>query len=40
MQEGVRTGSVIHTARTVGGGAGSPVTAAPQRSRHTLAQRS
>ena len=26
MQEGARTGSVIHSARTVGGSAASPVT--------------
>ena len=32
------TGSVVHSARTVGGGAGSRVTAAPQRSRHMFPQ--
>ena len=39
MQEGARTGSVIHSARTVGGGAGSHVTAAEQRSPHMIPQR-
>ena len=34
MHEGVRTGSVIHSARTVGGGAGSRVPAAGQRRSH------
>ena len=32
MHEGMRTGSVIHSARSVGGGAGPRVTTAPQRS--------
>ena len=39
MHEGMRTGSVIHSARSVGGGAGPRVTAAPQRSPHMLPQR-
>ena len=30
MHEGVRAGGVIHSSRTVGGGAGSHVTTAPQ----------
>ena len=34
MYEAARTGSVIHSARTVGGGAGSHVTAARQWSPH------
>ena len=34
MHEGARTGGVIHSARIGGGGAGSHVTAAPQRSPH------
>ena len=39
MHEGVCTGSVIHSARTVGGGAGSHVTAAQQRPPHMFPQR-
>ena len=39
MHEGARTGSVIRSARTVGGGAGSRVPAAPQRSPHIFPQR-
>ena len=38
MHEGVRTGSVIHSARTVGGGAGSRVPAAGQRRSHMFPQ--
>ena len=39
MHEGVRTGSAIHSARTVGDGAGSHVTAAQQRWPHMFPQR-
>ena len=39
MHEGVRTGSVTSSARTVGGGADSRVTATPQRSPHMFPQR-
>ena len=39
MHEGARTGGVIHSARTVGGGAGLHVTAAEQRSPHMIPQR-
>ena len=38
MHEGVRTGSVIHLACAVGGGAGSVVTAASQRRSHMFPQ--
>ena len=36
MQADARAGGNIHSARTVGGGAGSHVTAAQQRPPHTL----
>ncbi len=36
MHEGVRTGGIIYSARTVGGGAGSHVTAAEQWPPHTF----
>ena len=39
MHEGVRTGSVIHSARTVGSGAGSRVAGAQQRPPHMFPQR-
>lgn len=39
MHEGARTGSITYTARTVGVGAGSRVTAAPQRSPHLFPHR-
>ena len=39
MREGARTDSVTCSARTVGGGADSRVTAAPQRSPHMFPQR-
>ena len=39
MHEGVRTGSVIHSARTVGSGAGSRVPAAPPPPPHMFPQR-
>ena len=39
MHEGARTGSIIFSSRTVGGGADSRVTAAPQRSPHMFPQR-
>ena len=39
MHVGARTGSVIHSARSVGVGAGSRTTAAPQRSPHMFPQR-
>ena len=38
MHEGVRTGSVIRSARTVGGGAGSRVSAAEHQSPHGFPQ--
>ena len=39
MREVVRNGSVIHSARTVGGGAGSRVPATEQRPPHMFPQR-
>ena len=39
MHAGARTGSITYSARTVGVGAGSRVTAAPQRSPHMFPQR-
>ena len=39
MQEGVRTGSVTHAARTVGGGAGLHFTAVERQSPHRFPQR-
>ena len=39
MRAGARTGSITYSARTVGVGAGSRVTAAPQRSPHMFPQR-
>ena len=39
MHAGARTGSITCSARTVGGGADSRVTAAPQRSPHMFPQR-
>ena len=39
MHDGVRTGSITCSARTVGVGAGARVTAAPQRSPHMFPQR-
>ncbi len=39
MHEGARTGSINRSGRTVGGNAGSRVTAAPQRSPHMFPQR-
>ena len=39
MQEGARTGSVIHSARTVGGGVGLCVPAAERRPLHMFPQR-
>ena len=39
MHEGMRTGSVIHSARSVGGGAGASVPAAPQESPHMFPER-
>ena len=38
MHESVRTGSVTHPACSVGGGAGSRVTAAPKRRPHMFPQ--
>ena len=38
MREDPRTGRVIHSARTVGGGAGLPVAAAQQWPPHTFPQ--
>ena len=40
MQEGVRIGSVTYSARMVGGGAGSRVTATDQRPPHMFPHRS
>ena len=40
MHEGVRTGSITYSARTVGVGAGSHVTAAEQRPPHMFPRRS
>ena len=40
MHAGARTGSINYSGRTVGGGAGSHVTAAPQRSPHMFPHRS
>ena len=39
MHEGAHTGSITCSARTVGGGVDSHVTAAPQRSPHMFPQR-
>ncbi len=39
MREVVRAGSVIHSARTVGGGAGSRIPVTEQRPSHTFPQR-
>ena len=39
MREGSRTGGIIHSARTVGGGASSPVPTAPQGPPHMFPQR-
>ena len=39
MHAGARTGCITYSARTVGVGAGSRVTAAPQRSPHMFPQR-
>ena len=39
MHAGARTGSITYSDRTVGVGAGSRVTAAPQRSPHVCPQR-
>ena len=39
MHEGARTGSITYSARTVGVGVGSHVTAARQRSPHMFPQR-
>ena len=39
MHDGARTGSVIHSARTVGVGAGASVPAAPQESPHMFPER-
>ena len=39
MREDSRTGGVIHSARTVGGGAGASVPAAPQESPHMFPER-
>ena len=39
MREGSRTGGVIHSARTVGGGAGSSVTVTQQRTPHMFPER-
>ena len=40
MHEGVRTGSITYTARTVGVGAGSRVPVTEQRTPHMVPQRS
>ena len=40
MQEGARTGSVIHSARTVGGSAASPVTVTQTGPPHVVLRRS